>query len=112
FELGTKILLDDPEIYGVMVFGLHHSPGMQEDYVDRIANLSKNYLKPMVACDIGETEMALHIRARFDKQGIPAYSSPEDAARAMAALVHYGSYLKKNGFFDSYLKRFKEKVRS
>ncbi len=111
FEIGTKILLDDSEIYGVMVFGLHHSPAMQEDYVDKIVNLSKNYLKPIVACDIGETEMAMHIRDRFDKQGIPAYSSPEDASRAMAALVHYGLYLKKNGFFDSYLERFKEKVR-
>jgi len=112
FELGTRILLEDPEIYGVMVFGLHHSPGMQEDYVDKIVNLSKNYLKPVVACDIGETEMALYIRDRFDKQGIPAYGSPEDAARAMAALVHYGLYLKKNGFFESYIERFKEKVRS
>ena len=111
FELGTKILLEDPEIYGVMVFGLHHAPAMQEDYVDKIVNLSKNYLKPVVTCDIGETEMALYIRGRFDKQGIPAYSSPEDAARAMAALVHYGAYLKKSGFFESYLQRFKEKVR-
>jgi len=112
FELGTKILLDDPEIYGVMVFGLHHSPALQEDYVDRIVNLSKNYLKPIVACDIGETEMALYIRSRFDKQGIPAYSSPEDASRAMAALVHYGLYLKKNGFYESYMEQFKRKVRS
>jgi acyl-CoA synthetase (NDP forming) len=103
FELGTKILLEDPEIYGVLVFGLHHSPAMQEDYVDRIFNLSKNYLKPIVACDIGETEMAIYIRRRFDKLGIPAYSSPEDAARAMAALVNYGLYLKKNGYLQEYL---------
>jgi len=111
FELGTRILLEDQEIYGVMVFGLHHSPAMQEDYVDRVVNLSKSYLKPIVACDIGETEMAIHIRQRFDKQGIPAYSSPEDAARAMAALVHYGTYLKKNGLFEGYLEQFKKKVR-
>jgi len=110
FEIGTKILLEDPEIYGVMVFGLHHSPAMQEDYVDKIVNLSRNYFKPVVACDIGETEMALHIRDRFDKQGIPAYSSPEDASRAMATLIHYGLYLNKNGFLDKYLERFKEKV--
>jgi acyl-CoA synthetase (NDP forming) len=111
FEVGTKILLEDPEIFGVMVFGLHHSPAMQEDYVDKIINLSRNYFKPVVACDIGETEMALQIRDRFDKQGVPAYSSPEDASRAMAALTHYGLYLKKNGFLDDYLERFKEKVR-
>jgi len=103
FELGTKILLEDSEIYGILVFGLHHAPAMQEDYVDRIVNLSKNYLKPIVACDIGETEMAMYIRSRFDKLGIPAYSSPEDAARAMAALVNYGLYLKKNGHLQEYL---------
>jgi len=108
FELGTKILLDDPEIFGVLVFGLHHAPAMQEDYVDRIVNLSKNYLKPVVACDIGETEMAMYIRSRFDKLGIPAYSSPEDAARAMAALVNYGMYLKKNGYLEEYLNNWKK----
>jgi acetyl coenzyme A synthetase (ADP forming)-like protein len=103
FELGAKILFEDPEVYGILLFGLHHAPAMQEDYVDRIANLSKNYLKPIVACDIGETEMAMYIRRRFDKLGVPAYSSPEDAARAMAALVHYGVYLKKNGYLEEYL---------
>jgi len=107
FELGARILLDDPEIYGLIVLGLHHSPELQEDYVDRIANTSKNYLKPVVACDIGETEMARYIRSRFDKLGIPAYSSPEDAARAMAALVNYGLYLKKNGYFEDYLNNWK-----
>ena len=112
FELGTKILLDDPEIYGVMVFGLHHSPALQEDYVDRIANLSKNYLKPVLACDIGETEMAAYIRGRFDKMGVPSYSTPEDTARAMAALVHYGLYLKKNGYYENYIEQFKQKVRT
>jgi len=112
FEMGTKILLDDPEIYGVMVFGLHHSPALQEDYVDRIANLSKNYLKPVLACDIGETEMAAYIRGRFDKMGVPSYSTPEDTARAMAALVHYGLYLKKNGYYDDYIEQFKQKVRT
>jgi len=111
FEMGTKIVLEDPEIYGVMVFGLHHSPALQEDYVDRVANLSKNYLKPVLACDIGETEMAAYIRGRFDKLGVPSFSSPEDTARAMAALVHYGLYLKKNGYYEDYIEQFRQKVR-
>jgi acyl-CoA synthetase (NDP forming) len=112
FELGTKILLEDPEICGIIVLGLHHMPALQEDYVDRIANLSRSYDKPIVACDIGETEMAIYIRDRFDKLGIPAYSSPEDTARAMAALVNYGLYLKKIGCFEDYLEKFKKKVRT
>jgi len=107
FVEGMKILLEDPEIHGILVFGLHHAPALQEDFVDRIASLAKDYTKPVVACDIGETEMALYIRFRFDKQGIPAYFSPEDAARAMVALVNYGQYLKRTGGFEWYVERFR-----
>jgi len=72
FEEGMKILLDDPEIQSIIVIGLHQAPALQEDYVDRIARLAKKCTKPVVACDIGETEMALYVRSRFDKHGIPA----------------------------------------
>jgi acyl-CoA synthetase (NDP forming) len=111
-EYGAKILFDDPEVHGIILMGLHHVPGLQEDYIDRIANLANNYSKPVVAVDIGETEMALFIRSKFDKLKIPVYSSPEDAARAMAALVNYGLYLKKNGYFDEYLENFQKRVRA
>ena len=106
FELVTEILFQDPEICGIIMLGLHHTPALQEDFIDRVAKVSSKYHKPIVACDIGETEMALYTRFRFDKLGIPAYSSPEDAARAMNALVRYGLYLKKNGCFDEYVEAF------
>jgi acetyl coenzyme A synthetase (ADP forming)-like protein len=93
YELSTDILLKDPEINGIIILGLHHTPYLTEDFTDRIAKLSKGYDKPIVGCDIGETEMAKFIRSRFNKLGIPAYSSPEDAAYAMAGLVEYGKYL-------------------
>jgi acetyl coenzyme A synthetase (ADP forming)-like protein len=106
FELATEILYQDPEIHGIILLGLHHTPSLQEDYIDRVAHVASKYPKPIVACDIGETEMALHTRYRFDKLGIPAYSSPEDAARAMAALVRYGLYLKKNRGLQCYMRNF------
>ncbi|MEM2912523.1 MAG: CoA-binding protein [Candidatus Bathyarchaeia archaeon] len=106
YEHAAKILLNSPEIHGLIVLGLHHTPALQEDFPDRIARLAKDCRKPVVACDIGETEMALFLRLRFDKLGIPAYSSPEDAARAMAALVNYGQYLKKNNQFEEYWETF------
>jgi acetyl coenzyme A synthetase (ADP forming)-like protein len=106
FEEGIRILFEDPEIDGIIVLGLHHLPALQEDFVDRVAALWKKYNKSVVACDVGETEMALHIRSRFDKLGIPAYFSPEDAARAMAALSKYGMYLKKHGKLDEYIEAF------
>jgi acyl-CoA synthetase (NDP forming) len=106
FVLAAETLFQDPEIYGIILLGLHHLPELQEDYVDKVAEVANKYDKPIVACDIGETEMALQTRLRFDKLGIPAYSSPEDAARAMNALVKYGLYLKKNKCLEDYVQRF------
>jgi len=45
----------------------------------------------------------LYTRSRFDRLCVPAYSSPEDAAKAMKALVTYGDYLKRNGCIDEYI---------
>jgi acetyl coenzyme A synthetase (ADP forming)-like protein len=109
FELATDIVFQDPEIHGILLLGLHHTPALQEDYIDRVAKVASKYEKPIVACDIGETEMALHTRSRFEKLGIPAYSSPEDAARAMSALAKYGLYLQKKGYFKEYLRNFFKK---
>lgn len=109
FESVTEVMFQDPEIYGIVLLGLHHAPGLQEDYIDRTAKVADKYDKPIVACDIGETEMALYARSRFDKLGIPSYSSPEDAARAMGALVSYGRYLKKSGCLQDYVQNFLEK---
>jgi len=106
FEYATEIVFQDSEINGVIMLGMHHAPGLQEDYIDRIAKVACKYDKPIVACDIGETEMALYTRSRFDKLDIPAYGSPEAAARAMNALVAYGLYLKKNGLFNEYMENF------
>jgi acyl-CoA synthetase (NDP forming) len=106
FEYATEILFQDPEINGVIVLGLHHIPALQEDFIDRVAKAASKHEKPIVACDIGETEMALHTRSRFDKLDIPAYGSPEDAARAMNALVRYGIYLQKNQGFNEYVQDF------
>jgi acyl-CoA synthetase (NDP forming) len=106
FELATEIVFEDPDIHGIIMLGLHHLPAVKEDFVDRVARVAGRYEKPMVACDIGETEMALSIRLRFDRLGIPAYSSPEDTARAMSALAKYGFYLQKKGHLQEYIKNF------
>ncbi len=106
FESAMKILVKDDEIDAIIVIGIHHLPAIQEDFVDRICRVSAETNKPVIACDIGETEMALHIRSRFEKLGIPSYPAPEETAQAMAALVSYGEYLKRNKQFDDYLERF------
>jgi acyl-CoA synthetase (NDP forming) len=109
FEVAADLMFQDPEVYGIILLGLHHLPGLREKYIDSVAEVSRKYSKPIVMCDIGETEMALYTRFRFDKLGVPSYSSPEDAARAMKALVSYGLYLKKNGHAEKYISEFLKK---
>jgi acyl-CoA synthetase (NDP forming) len=106
FEIAADMMFQDPEVYGIILLGLHHLPSLKEEYIDGVAKIADKYSKPIVMCDIGETEMALYTRFRFDKLGIPSYSSPEDAARAMKALASYGAYLKKNNCAESYIEEF------
>jgi acyl-CoA synthetase (NDP forming) len=109
FKVAADIMFQDSEVNGIILLGLHHLPALREKYIDSVGEVSNKYSKPIVMCDIGETEMALYTRFRFDKLGIPSYPSPEDAARAMTALVRYGAYLKKNGCAEEYISEFLKK---
>jgi acetyltransferase len=109
YEISADLMFQDKEIDGIIFLGLHHMPGLKEKYINGIAKIAAKYTKPIVMCDIGETEMALYTRSRFDRLCIPAYSSPEDAARAMKALVTYGAFLQKNGCAQEYINAFRQK---
>jgi acyl-CoA synthetase (NDP forming) len=109
FEMSAELMFHDREIDGIIFLGLHHMPGLREKHIDGIAKIASKYTKPIVMCDIGETEMALYTRSRFDRLGVPAYTSPEDAARAMKALVAYGEYLQRNNAAEAYIKDFVQK---
>jgi len=107
YEKSLKILMEDREVDGVIVLALHHVPTLQEDFVDNIVRVSKQYRKPLVACDVGEAEMARRIRFRFEKSGIPAYPTPERASKAMYGLIEYGRFLRRRGVYERYLSRLR-----
>jgi acyl-CoA synthetase (NDP forming) len=108
FEISADLMFQDPQIYGIILLGLHHMPGLKEKYIDGIVKIASKYTKPIVMCDIGETEMALYTRSRFDRLCVPSFTSPEDAARAMKALVTYGAYLIKNNCAEEYIASLKK----
>ena len=93
FAKVLRILIEAQEVDGVIVMPFHQAPPILDDAVESIAETHKGHLKPILACDVGGTEMAEEFRARFEKYGIPAYETPERAARAMYALAKYGRYL-------------------
>lgn len=98
FELALSMILEDPEIGGAVVIASHHAPTIMDDAVEMIAKTVDMYEKPVTVCDIGGTEMATTMRAAFEKRGVPSYEVPERAARALWALIYYGTYLRDHGF--------------
>lgn len=101
FHEALKILLEDPKVNGIIVITLHHTPFVMDDVVGKIAAPAYEKRKPVIAVDIGATEMAQEIRARFEKFRVPAFNAPERAARAMYALAYYGKFLKEHGLVEA-----------
>lgn len=97
FALAISTILDDPEIGGLVLIMLHHAPTILDDAADKVAKTVPKYGKPVTVCDMGGTEMAETMRMAFEKRGIPSYSVPERAARALWALTYYGTYLRDHG---------------
>ena len=94
FSLALSTILEDPEIGGLVIITLHHAPTILDDSADKITKAVPKYQKPVTFCDMGETEMAVTMRASFEKRGLPAYPVPDRAARALWALIYYGTYLR------------------
>jgi acyl-CoA synthetase (NDP forming) len=109
FIISADLMFQEPSICGIIFLGLHHMPGLQEKYISGVAEVAAKYNKPIVACDIGETEMALYTRSRFDRLGLRSYSSQEDAAHALKALLNYGAFLQKNGALDAYIAEYNKR---
>ncbi|MCP8317973.1 MAG: hypothetical protein H3Z51_14115 [archaeon] len=96
YAKALKILLDDKDIDGVLVVTLPQTPSILDDVIEKVADVAIEQKKPIVACVMGGTEMAEEFRVRFEKSGIPSYSMPERAARALYSLMEYGMYLGKS----------------
>jgi acyl-CoA synthetase (NDP forming) len=94
FELALSTILEDPKIGGAVLILQHQAPTILDDAVDIIAKALPKYNKPVTVCDMGATEMAATIRTAFEKRKVPAYEVPERAARALWALIYYGTYLR------------------
>lgn len=101
FKGALKILMEDPNINGILVITLHHTPFVMDDVVGKVAGVAFEKLIPVIAVDIGATEMAQEIRARFEKFRVPSFNAPERAARALYALSYYGTFLIANGVMQT-----------
>ena len=95
FKLALTAILEDPDIGGAVVITSHHAPTILDDAAEIIAGTVLRNKKPVTVCDVGGTEMAIAMRAAFEKRGIPSYEVPERAARSLWALIYYGTFIKR-----------------
>jgi len=93
YEQALQLVFKDPNISGVMCCILFQSPTLDDNIVDVMKN-AKIYGKPIVVCAIGG-EYSIERMRKLESYGIPVYTSPENAAKAMKVLQTYGEIIKK-----------------
>ncbi len=89
YEKALDILAGDPNVDGIIVIPLLQTFSLEPEVIDVIAGIKRRAKKPIIACATGGRYIRRHL-ARLDRKGVPAYTSPERAVRAMRALVRYG----------------------
>jgi acetyl coenzyme A synthetase (ADP forming)-like protein len=92
YRAALVILLDDPGIDSVMSIFVPPLGVSQEDVAEAVVAAARTAAdKPVFAVLMGRKGLP-EGRAELNEAGIPAYTFPESAARALAALVHYREF--------------------
>ncbi len=88
FQKAIEAASKDKNINAIVVIVQLQSPSVEESVVDVLRD-AKIYGKPMVVC-ANKSDYTLKLTRRLEGFGIPVYSTPERAVRALAALREYG----------------------
>jgi acetyltransferase len=92
FKVASEALIGAAGFDVCLFLTLHHAPAVYDDVVDAVSWFRNTCGKPTVACDVGEAEWARIMRSKYEAYGIPAYPTPDRAARALHFLSKYGQY--------------------
>jgi acetyl coenzyme A synthetase (ADP forming)-like protein len=88
YEHAVKLVLDDPNVDGVMVILTPQAMTEIEKTAEVVGCLSQEAVKPVVGCFMGEARIEAGIEI-LRKYGVPNYPFPERAATALAAMSAY-----------------------
>ena len=89
FQKAIEAASKDKSINAIVVIAQLQSPSIEESIVDVLRD-AKIYGKPIVVC-ANKSDYSLKLTRRMESFGIPVYSTPERAVRALAALREYGA---------------------
>lgn len=79
-----------------LVIPTHQPPTLDERVIQEMAKVAKEAGKPLVGCELGESEWSKLFRRLMDEAGIPSYPTPERAVRALYGLTLY----RRKGFLE------------
>ena len=72
-----------------LVLPTHQTPAIGYDIAERLSKVLMEAKKPVVACVIGNSDLAARIHDEFMANGVPCFPTPERAVRALAASAFY-----------------------
>jgi len=87
YQVTIEECLKSGEYDGVIAITLFQVPRLEESVVDDLIKLKK-YKKPIISCAAGG-EYSNKLSRKLTQNGIPVYSTPERAVKAMKALARY-----------------------
>ncbi len=88
FEVAIDKVIKDKNVDGIIIVTLLQTASLGPEIVDVIASANERSRKPIVVSASGGEYTQLLLRS-LEKDGIPAYPSPDRAVSAMKTLIEY-----------------------
>ncbi|MCS7192740.1 MAG: acetate--CoA ligase [Armatimonadetes bacterium] len=94
YEAALDAVLDDPNVDAILVLLTPQAMTDIENIAYTIVKKSKRKVKPILACFMGLVDISSGVKV-LEENGVPCYSFPEDAIRALAAMARYVDWVRR-----------------
>ncbi|WP_297508695.1 CoA-binding protein [Thermococcus sp.] len=95
YRLALEAFTKDPNVDAILVIVLFQVPLLEDEKaIEILADYQRKSDKPIVAVAMGGRKTDRYARM-LEERGVPVYPTPERGVRALAGLVRYAQYLKK-----------------
>ncbi|MCS7185800.1 MAG: acetate--CoA ligase [Armatimonadetes bacterium] len=94
YEAALDAVLEDPNTDAIIVLLTPQAMTDIENIAHVIVQASKRKSKPILACFMGLVDISAGVKI-LKENGVPSYSFPEDAVRALSAMVRYVDWVRR-----------------
>ncbi|MDD5171546.1 MAG: CoA-binding protein [Candidatus ainarchaeum sp.] len=96
YEKAIDVMMKDPNIDGLIIIVLTQTPPIDERIIHVLTKALDEQTKPIATISVGGTYTEVY-RKILESKGVPSYSSPRAAVKAMERLVTYSKYCRQLG---------------